>query len=298
MTALLELEELTIAYGGVVALDAVTVAVAAGETLAVLGANGAGKTTLLRAISGLVAPRGGSVRLDGRDITGERPDRIARRGVAHVADHRGLFPSLSVEENLRMGLYGAGLASGPDGQRAVTEVVELFPVLGERRRQLAGTMSGGQQQMLAIARALVQGPRLLLLDELSMGLAPAIVQDLFRVVADLGQRGVAVVLIEQFVDAALHVADHVAVLEQGRVVVEGPPSQLTADDLAAAYLGEVDRTATFPVPPPPDHACEAATTCLGPRETRRLERVATARGVTVSDLLREATDRLLEEEAP
>ena len=150
---------------------------------------------------------------------------------------RGLFPGLTVADNLRMGLYGAGRDGSEDGRAAVEEVLDAFPILRERRDQAAGTMSGGQQQQLAIARALVQRPRLLLLDEMSMGLAPAVVADLFALVGDLRDEGIAVVMVEQFVGQALKVADRAIVLEQGSVVASGAPEELSQDDLAAAYLG-------------------------------------------------------------
>ncbi|GAC1445565.1 MAG: hypothetical protein NVSMB55_27330 [Mycobacteriales bacterium] len=234
---MLEVDSICVAYGGVVAVRDVSLSVAAGEVLAVLGANGAGKTTTLLAVSGLVRLRRGAVRLDGENLAGLAPELVARRGVAHVLAGRGIFPGLTVAENLRMGLYGSGRDRIPDGAAAVEEVLDVFPILRDRRDQHAGTMSGGQQQQLAIGRALVSRPRLLLLDEMSMGLAPSIVADLFALVRTLKDRGIAVVMVEQFVGSALQVADHAVVLEQGRVVATGAPAELSADDLAAAYLG-------------------------------------------------------------
>jgi branched-chain amino acid transport system ATP-binding protein len=221
----------------VVAIRDVSLSVAAGEVTAVLGANGAGKTTTLLAVSGLVPARSGSVRFDGRPLLGLSPERVARCGIAHVPAGRGVFPGLSVADNLRMGLYGAGSDGTPDGRAAVAEVLEAFPVLAERRDQAAGTLSGGQQQQLAIARALVQRPRLLMLDEMSMGLSPTVVLDLFALVQRVAAAGVAVVMVEQFVGQALKVADRAVVLEQGVVVAAGAPGELTHEQIGAAYLG-------------------------------------------------------------
>ena len=234
---LLQVDGLQVAYGGVVAVRDVTLSVAEGQVTAVLGANGAGKTTTLLAVSGLVKARAGSVTFDGQSLLGMAPERIARLGIAHVPAGRGIFPGLSVADNLRMGLYGAGRDGSEDGRAAVEEVLETFPILRERREQAAGTMSGGQQQQLAIGRALVQRPRLMLLDEMSMGLSPTVVLDLFAMVKRVAERGVAVVMVEQFVGQALKVADQAVVLEQGRVVAAGAPSELTAEQIGAAYLG-------------------------------------------------------------
>lgn len=291
--SLLDVTDLTIAYGAVTAVRGVSLRIDAGETVAVLGANGAGKTSLLRAISGLEPARSGSVAFDGEDITGERPERIARRGIAHVPDNRGIFPTLSVSENLRMGLYGAGRDRSDDGAEALEEVLDLFPILRDRADQAAGNLSGGQQQMLTIGRSLLQDPRLLMLDEMSMGLAPAIVEELFVVVRQLKERGIAVLLVEQFVGQALGVADRVMVLEQGSVVVEGAPSDLAGDELASAYLGGDDDVEVSHVPPPPEHVSEPVRTRLGPRQLRQLERLAAERGVSVDDLIASATEQLL-----
>lgn len=293
MTHLLEVTDLTVAYGAVTAVRAVSLTVDAGETVAILGANGAGKTSLLRAVSGLEPVASGRVAIDGEDVTGDRPERIARRGVAHVPDNRGIFPSLSVAENLRMGLYGAGRDRSADGAQTREEVLDLFPILRERADQQAGNLSGGQQQMLTIGRALLQDPRLLMLDEMSMGLAPSIVEELFDVVRRLQGRGIAVLLVEQFVGQAMGVADRVVVLEQGRVVAEGSPAELAGDDLAAAYLGGEEDVAIGEVPPPPGTATETVSAAVGPRQLRQLERVATERGVSVEALLADAAEQLL-----
>lgn len=293
--SLLQVSDLTVAYGAVTAIRGLDLSVGAGETVAVLGANGAGKTSLLRTISGLEPARHGTVTLDGEDITGERPERIARRGVAHVPDNRGIFPSLTVAENLRMGAYGAGRDGTVDGDAAREDVLDLFPILRDRSGQTAGNLSGGQQQMLTIGRALLQEPRLLMLDEMSMGLAPAIVEELFGVVRRLKERGIAVLLVEQFVGQAMTVADQVVVLEQGSVVAHGTPAELAGDDLAAAYLGGDGDVGIGTVPPPPPSVGEPLRTRLGPRQLRALDRVALERGVTVDELIAAATDRFLSE---
>jgi len=205
-------------------LRGVSLTLATGEVVALLGRNGAGKTTALRCIMGLVAVRAGAIALDGADLARRRPHEIPRLGVAYVPQGRRLFPHLSVDENLRMGLLVR------DGGAETREaVLDLFPVLRERLRQRAGTLSGGEQQMLATARALCARPIFLLLDEPSEGLMPALVERLLDTVAGLRGRGVGVLLVEQKVDAALRVADRVVVLEHGRVVHEATPAALAAD---------------------------------------------------------------------
>ena len=293
MTALLEIRSLSVAYGGVVAVRDVSLSVSPGEVLAVLGANGAGKTTTLLAVSGLVRARSGDVLLDGRSVLGRSPEDIARLGVAHVPAGRGIFPGLSVADNLRMGLYGAGRDKEPQGAAAVERVLDLFPILRERRTQPAGTMSGGQQQQLAIGRALVQAPRLLMLDEMSMGLSPTVVADLFAIVADLRSEGIAVVMVEQFVGQALAVADSAVVLEQGHVVAAGSPEQLSSDDLAAAYLGG-GVAPTGRLPGAPASAREALAVRLTGSDVRRLERLAAARGTSVDETVAELVESALE----
>jgi branched-chain amino acid transport system ATP-binding protein len=295
--ALLEVDALTVRYGAVTAVREVSLAVEEGATLAVLGANGAGKTSLLRAITGLEPVASGTVRIDCEDVTGWAPHRIARRRVAHVPDDRGILPTMTVADNLRIGLVGAGRDGTPEGRAALAEVRALFPILAERSEQVAGDLSGGQQQMLTIARALVQDPRLLLLDEMSMGLAPAIVADLFDVVRGLQERGITIVLVEQFVGQALAVADGVLVLEQGRPIAAGTPEELADDDLAAAYLGAEDDAAIGPVPPPPARVTAPVTATLPPRQVRALERTARARGVSVDDLVADAVAGLLADDA-
>ena len=211
-------------YGSVRVLKGITLGLAPGEILALLGRNGAGKTTTLKAIMGLVACRKGSIRLDGEELTRRPPHAIPRLGVAYVPQGRRLFPEMTVEENLRMGLLARG-----SGSETLEGVLELFPVLRERLRQKAGTLSGGQQQMLALGRALCLDPKILLLDEPCEGLQPSFVDKLLATVAQLRDRGVAVLLVEQKVDAALQVADRVVFLENGAVSHETLPADLGAD---------------------------------------------------------------------
>jgi branched-chain amino acid transport system ATP-binding protein len=229
---LLELRGVKAAYGQVEVLHGVDLAVAAGSLTAILGPNGAGKTSTLRVISGLLEPTAGSLRLEGYDVSGASPVKLAQAGVCLIPEGRGIFPNLTVRENLLMDTYAA--------RRPVGDVEETaygrFPRLGERRNQVAGTLSGGEQQMLALSRALSSDPALILLDELSMGLAPLIVEELFAVVRELTTTGVTIVVVEQFASVVLDVADRVAVLTHGVVQMQGAPSEV-ADLLHSAYLG-------------------------------------------------------------
>lgn len=288
----LTVDDLSVAYGGVRAVREVSLQVAAGESVAVLGANGAGKTSLLRAVSGLVA-HSGTVAVLGTPTAGLAPEDIARLGVAHVPDNRGIFDDLTVGENLVAALYGAGRTGDEDRQAALEQVHELFPILAERHDQAAGTMSGGQQQMLTIARALVQQPTVVLIDEMSMGLAPSIVADLFQTVARLTQAGLGVVLVEQFVDQALEVVDRAVVLAGGRVVASGTAEEVAASDVAAHYLGGQDQddspTGTATVAELPES--EAVPVGLNARELRALQAMAAAQGRSVTDVLSEAVRR-------
>ncbi len=234
---MLVLERISSYYGRIQALKAISLRVEEGEIVALIGANGAGKTTLLNSVSGLVLPQEGRVLFDGRDITHLPPEDTVHLGISHVPEHRQLFGTMTVYENLLLGAYHRRVSraelAGDLGQ-----VFELFPRLEERQGQLAGTLSGGEQQMLAIARGLMARPRLLLLDEPSLGLAPLIVRDLFRVIRSLRERGTTVLLVEQNARAALHLADRAYVLETGSIVLEGPAQELLEDErVQAAYLG-------------------------------------------------------------
>jgi branched-chain amino acid transport system ATP-binding protein len=233
VSALLEVDGVHAGYGPVHVLEDVSFSVGEGETVALLGANGAGKTTTLRAISGMIKPRG-RVTIAGRDVTGHATEKIVRLGVAHVPEGRGTFVPLTVEENLRLGAY-ARRDGGPDLQRAYT----LFPRLGERRHQRAGTLSGGEQQMLAIARALMLRPRLMLLDEPSLGLAPKLTAELFKILEKIAREdGVTLLLVEQNANLVLKFADDAHVLEAGRIVMSGSAKEIQADEgIRRSYLG-------------------------------------------------------------
>ena len=235
--ALLQVEGLCSHYGPVRVLSYVSLAVRAGELVAIVGANGAGKSTLLRSLSAVQPKSGGTVRFDGRDISRLPAHRVVAAGVCHVPEGRQVFAPLSVEDNLRLGAY-LHRQERAWVERELDRVYTLFPILGERRAQLAGTLSGGQQQMLSIGRALLGRPRLLLLDEPSMGLAPLLVEEIFRVVRELNRSGVTVLLVEQNARAALAIADRGYVLETGRVVLSAAASELLADEgVRRAYLG-------------------------------------------------------------
>jgi branched-chain amino acid transport system ATP-binding protein len=228
-------------YGLSHVLDGVSLQVPKGAVVALIGANGAGKTTTMRVASGLLQPTRGQVRLDGQPVQGLGAWRVARLGLAHAPEGRKVFAPLSVEDNLLLGAYRHlprffGFRGA--ARRDLDRVFELFPRLAERKGQLAGTLSGGEQQMLAIGRALMARPKVMLLDEPSMGLAPVIVQEVFRTIGRLKAEGVTMLLVEQFARAALAVADRAYVLERGRVVVEGTPAELSRDErVLAAYLG-------------------------------------------------------------
>ncbi len=232
---MLELSGIEVRYGGIRALKGVDLAVEQGEVVALLGGNGAGKTTTLRTISGLVKPVAGTVSFEGRVITGMPAHKIVALGVSHVPEGRRIFPQMSVFENLRMGAYQRKGSLQED----ISRIFRLFPVLEERRKQNGGTLSGGEQQMLAIGRALMSRPRLLLLDEPSMGLAPLIVAKIFDIIRDIREQGTTVLLVEQNAAQALELADRGYVLEVGTVVMSDSASSLLRDDrVRAAYLGE------------------------------------------------------------
>jgi branched-chain amino acid transport system ATP-binding protein len=234
--ALLEARGLQAQYGWTKVLHGVDFAVEEGGITTILGANGAGKTTTLRAVCGMVRTAG-EIRFDGRSIAGRATEDLVRLGIGHVPEGRGTFVNLTVEENLRLGAYGRATRDGIAGD--LESVYGYFPVLASRRRQLAGTLSGGEQQMLAVARALMLRPRLLLLDEPSLGLAPMVVREIFRIVRTINrERHVSVLLVEQNASIALGLADHAYLMETGRMVQSGPAAQLKHNDaIRRAYLG-------------------------------------------------------------
>ena len=233
----LEVQALSVAYGRLEVLHGVGLRVSAGEIVAVVGSNGAGKTTLLRAISGLLAPSAGQVLVGGTDVTGAAAERIAGLGLAHVPENRLVFPSLTVGDNLALGAWTR--RGDPDLPRRRDEILDLFPRLGDRINLVAGALSGGEQQMLAIARALMAAPEVIVLDEPSLGLAPKVVGEIIATLAVLrDERGMAVLLVEQNVRAAFTVADRVVVMDRGRIMAEGTPQDLRSDArVQAAYLG-------------------------------------------------------------
>ncbi len=235
---MIRVDDVSVAYGAVNALRGVSFEAATGAITAVLGANGAGKTTLLRTISGLVAPRSGSVWMNEARLTGQRTEDIVRAGVGHVPEGRGVIAEFTVEENLRL---GAMITSRPL-REALAQQYEWFPVLGERRKQAAATLSGGERQMLAMARALIAGPSVLLLDEPSLGLAPLVTAQLMRTVADLcASTGLTVILVEQNARSALRIAERAVVLYLGRIVADDEAAAVGRDDqLRQYYLGMVE----------------------------------------------------------
>ncbi len=231
-TPALQIEDMHAAYERVEVLRGVNLTVGAGQVFALLGPNGAGKSTTLRIVSGRMKPLRGRVLVDGRDIAGRSADRLARDGVCSVPEGRGVFPSLTVAENLRMWTFRGGLRRSEVEDAAYGR----FPRLAERRKQLAGTLSGGEQRLLAMSRALSTKPKLLLLDEISMGLAPLIVAELYEVVGQIAREGFAILLVEQFASTALAVAERAAVMVQGRIEMEGTPAEIGAA-AGALYLG-------------------------------------------------------------
>jgi branched-chain amino acid transport system ATP-binding protein len=228
----LELRDIRAGYGRIEVLHGVSLKIPAGTVFALLGPNGAGKTTLLGVAAGKIRPTAGCVHLTGVHVNGAGPDALARAGVCRIPEGRGIFPNLTVTENLAMFSYASDLSGAEVEARAYAR----FPRLGERSRQLAGTMSGGEQQMLALARALVAHRGLLLLDEISMGLAPLIVAELYEFVKDLAAEGTTILLTEQFAQTAMAVADYAAVMTHGRITMIGEPADV-ADEISSAYLG-------------------------------------------------------------
>jgi branched-chain amino acid transport system ATP-binding protein len=237
---MLEIENLVAGYGKVEVLHGISLSVPEGKLITLIGSNGAGKTTTLRAISGMIAPSAGTISLGGAAIAGLASHEITRKGVAHSPEGRRVFPSLSVVDNLLLGAFPrlTGGRKRGDVKGDLDRMFDLFPRLGERRDQLAGTLSGGEQQMLAMARALMLAPEVLLLDEPSMGLAPRLVEDVFRTIERLKAARMTTLLVEQFAAAALDVADYGYVLENGRIARDGPAALLKNDPaVRAAYLG-------------------------------------------------------------
>jgi branched-chain amino acid transport system ATP-binding protein len=228
---LLETRELTAFYGDFQALFGITLSVEERETIAIIGANGAGKSTFLKTVAGLLPSRPGAVHFDGKDIGGALAFSNVRRGIVLVPEGRRLFPSLSVEENLLIGGYGRS------GRWTLKRVYELFPILAERRGQPATQLSGGQQQMCAIGRALMADPRVLLCDEISLGLAPIVIRDIYAVLPTIKAEGTAIVIVEQDIVQALDVADRVYCFQEGRTTLAGRPSELTRDAIHTAYFG-------------------------------------------------------------
>ena len=233
---LLELADVHVRYGKIEALKGISLSIDEGEIVTLIGGNGAGKTTTLKTISGLRPVAAGSIRLRGESIVGLAPHRLVALGVAHAPEGRGIFPGMTVRENLEMGAYGR---RGGDHDTDLERALDLFPRLRERIRQPAGTLSGGEQQMLAIGRALMARPALLLLDEPSMGLAPKLVSQVFDTITEINRQGTTILLVEQNAAQALQRAHRAYVIETGRVVIEGPAAELRASDaVRKAYLGE------------------------------------------------------------
>ncbi|KYD34119.1 ABC transporter ATP-binding protein [Geobacillus stearothermophilus] len=233
---MLKVEAIDVFYGNIHALKGVSLEVNKGEIVTLIGANGAGKTTLLKTISGLLKPKSGDIVYEGASIAGKAAQTIVKQGISHVPEGRRVFANMTVEENLELGAF---LRKDKDGiQQDFAKVFQLFPRLEERRKQLAGTLSGGEQQMLAIGRALMTRPKLLLLDEPSMGLAPLLVKTIFRIIQEINESGTTILLVEQNAHMALSIADRAYVIESGRVVLSGAASELQASEqVKQAYLG-------------------------------------------------------------
>jgi branched-chain amino acid transport system ATP-binding protein len=237
---MLIIENLQAGYGKVQVLHGISIHVPKGKIVTLIGSNGAGKTTTMRAVSGMIKPTAGKITLAGQEITGLDSHQIAKRGLAHSPEGRRVFPTLSVLDNIRLGAFVRYTHARPQGdiESDLQQAFELFPSLKERTHQIAGTLSGGEQQMLAMARAMMLNPEVILLDEPSMGLAPILVEEVFNIISRLKSQGVTMLLVEQFAAAALKVADYGYVLENGRISVHGPADKLKDDPaVKAAYLG-------------------------------------------------------------
>ncbi len=235
--SILNVSKLGVSYGAITAVKEASLSVGRGEVVALIGANGAGKTSTLRAISGMIRPAGGKIILRGEDVTGVKAHVLVAKGLAHAPEGRGIFPNLTVKENLELGAY---LRRDHDGvEKDLSHCYKLFPILNERKTQSAGTLSGGEQQMLAISRALMSRPTLLMLDEPSLGLAPQITQTIFRILAEVNAAGTSILLVEQNAHMALELAHWAYVLETGSIVMEGSGKELLqSDEIRRAYLGE------------------------------------------------------------
>ncbi|MFG2866337.1 ABC transporter ATP-binding protein [Streptomyces sp. NPDC048338] len=237
MTALLEVEDLRVAYGKIEAVKGISFSVEAGQVVSLIGTNGAGKTTTLRTLSGLIKPTSGKITFDGQELNGIPAHKVVSLGMAHSPEGRHIFPRLSIAENLQLGAF---LRKDKDGiEKDIERAYDLFPILGERRKQAAGTLSGGEQQMLAMGRALMSQPKLLMLDEPSMGLSPIMMQKIMSTIATLKAEGMTILLIEQNAQAALSLADYGYVLEVGTIKLSGTGQDLLHDDdVRKTYLGE------------------------------------------------------------
>ncbi|QCX75935.1 High-affinity branched-chain amino acid transport ATP-binding protein LivF [Streptomyces sp. YIM 121038] len=237
MTALLEVEDLRVAYGKIEAVKGISFTVEAGQVVTLIGTNGAGKTTTLRTLSGLLKPSAGKINFDGQPLHGVPAHKIVALGLAHSPEGRHIFPRLTIVENLLLGAYLRDDKEGID--KDIQRAYELFPILGERRKQAAGTLSGGEQQMLAMGRALMSRPKLLMLDEPSMGLSPIMMQKIMQTISELKAQGTTILLVEQNAQAALSLADHGHVMEVGRIALSGTGRDLLHDEsVRKAYLGE------------------------------------------------------------
>ncbi|HEY3265692.1 MAG TPA: ABC transporter ATP-binding protein [Armatimonadota bacterium] len=233
---MLTIEGLDVFYSGIHALRGVSLRVEEGEVVTLIGANGAGKTTTLRAVSGIVRPASGQISFQGKSLLHEAPERIVKAGIAHAPEGRRIFAEMTVRENLDLGAYSR--SDRAEARRDMDRMLDLFPRLRERLGQTGGTLSGGEQQMLAIARALMARPRLLLLDEPSLGLAPFLVRDIFKIIQEINGQGVSILLVEQNANKALQVAHRAYVMETGRIVLEGKASEIAqSPEVKAAYLG-------------------------------------------------------------
>ncbi|WP_328325527.1 MULTISPECIES: ABC transporter ATP-binding protein [unclassified Streptomyces] len=237
MTALLEVQDLRVAYGKIEAVKGISFTVEAGQVVTLIGTNGAGKTTTLRTLSGLIKPAGGTIAFDGKPLAGIPAHKVVALGLAHSPEGRHIFPRLSIFENLQLGAF---LRDDKEGiEKDIQRAYDLFPILGERRKQAAGTLSGGEQQMLAMGRALMSQPKLLMLDEPSMGLSPIMMQKIMETIVELKSQGMTILLVEQNAQAALSLADHGYVMEIGKISLSGTGDDLLHDEsVRKAYLGE------------------------------------------------------------